>query len=184
MKFSSGIALLFIVFLLAPFTFGFTPGRGEPSAGAGCSTASLESYAPDVLDGSREVVRILRLKHPDKAQQLEEYASDAESFYQGWQRNKLDGLATLPALLKSFKDTVVPLLDPNNTALQLAASGVDFGLRKFARYWQDHKDSVQQSPPQAAMAKATATAKGINLESADKTVEEFLRTPKIEKPKQ
>lgn len=180
---SRAFALMLVCCLTLPLLFGFTNARGEPlRAGAGCSTASIEAYAPDVIDGSREVASLLRARYPARAQALDEYTTQADTFYRDWQRNKIEGLASLPALLKSYQTTIVPLLDPNNTSLQFAAAGLDFALRKFARYWQEHRDGVQQSDVQVAVAKTTAQAKGINLETADQTVENYLRAPKIEKP--
>lgn len=178
MKKIRALALLLVICTMTPFVVGFT---GTPSAG--CSTENISQYAPDVVDFSREIANIIRPKNPDKAAEIDKYVGYANSFYEEWQKGEASGLAVLPLLLDSFDHTIRPLLDPNNTALQIAAAGFDFAARKFARRWQQGKNSIQQSDAQVAVAKTTARAKGISLESADKTVKNFLRAPKIEKPK-
>jgi hypothetical protein len=151
----------------------------------GCSDKDVKSALGDVVSSAKGVVRAMEAVTPagdPRLAKLEHFLDIAQKFNDDFAaaltpEAELALLPTLTAIIDTFEADVLPLLHVN-VNVGIAVAGIDAGLRIVSNHF---KNSLQK-PAVVSMSRHGAASNTIG--AARSRINEYLATPKVEKPKQ
>lgn len=184
MKILSHYTRMIVITLVLALVLPFTVGAGAP----GCGNVDIRTAAGDVVAGMEGVANLLRVEwgasdpRTEKLNATLQFSRDLEDAISSNDQVKI--LDVLPKTITSFQQNILPFISTNrNVAIAVAAA--DTALRIVAKRLKSRvvEWELEQPPAVVATAKSTMKAKGADMDSASTTVDAYLNTPKVEKPK-